>query len=51
MDADAVEARVLATGSEGRHIGQGAADRNTESDAEPRHRTNSFIPSWRRGAS
>ena len=39
VDADAVEARVLAAGDERRDVGQGPADRNPEGDAEPGHLT------------
>jgi hypothetical protein len=41
VNADAVEARLLAAGGERRELGQWPADRNSERDADPRHLMNS----------
>jgi hypothetical protein len=45
VDADAVEASVLAAGDEGRDIGQGPANRNPDRHAEPGHWARTCIPS------
>src|ERR1700694_4336921 len=41
VNADAVEARLLAAGGERRELGQWPADRNSQSDAGARHLPNS----------
>ena len=45
VDADSVEAGILATRDERCDLEQGPTDRNPERDAEPAHRTNAFIAS------
>jgi hypothetical protein len=46
VDADAVEASVLAAGDKRRDVGQRTADRYPESDAEPGHLTNPLYSAY-----
>src|SRR5882672_5724353 len=45
VDADPVEAGILALRDERGDVGKRPTDRNPKSDADPGHRSNPFIPS------
>jgi hypothetical protein len=44
MDADAIQTGVLAAGDERCEVGQGPADWNSKSDADPGHATSFLDP-------